>query len=298
MDWEKNSFSKKLLNIFLIPIMNLLPRSFRGIVRRTDKAAEGVMKNVTLHSAIEIIYLNGDYVNHRHKITKRNFLNYLFKVIWFTTNNAKGLRNRLRLVRHAIKIEMKSLVEKGEPIKLLSIAAGSARAVIEALEELYLEGEIPVDYKIEIDFLDKNPDALTYSKDLLADSALEMKNLKVVWHAMTIGDFVEQIQANHKKFNIIEMVGLMDYFDDDKVHTTFKKLYSILDSENGMFITANIADNWERPFLTKVVGWDNMYYRDLEDFANLTVAAAPYDQKKSVALYEPMRIHGLVILRP
>ena len=89
--YETNSFAKNIINIFLVPILNILPSNFNKIIRKTNREADEVIRTVKSHHAIELLY---DY--HSHKI--KNPIQRFFYYIWFNLNNPKAVRNRLKLV--------------------------------------------------------------------------------------------------------------------------------------------------------------------------------------------------------
>ena len=74
--YEKNSFLKKVVNFFIIPVLNILPANFNRVVRKTSKDADDVIKTATSHHAIEILY---NY--HPQKI--KNRVERFFYCIWF-----------------------------------------------------------------------------------------------------------------------------------------------------------------------------------------------------------------------
>ena len=94
--------------------------------------------------------------------------------------------------------------------------------------------------------------------------------------------------------NIIETVGLMDYFDDENVEKFFFHVYTHL-RPGGIFITANIADNSERKFVTNLVGWE-MVYRQPEEFYEIAVRAG-FRKENIKILLEPLKIHFVMIAK-
>jgi cyclopropane fatty-acyl-phospholipid synthase-like methyltransferase len=171
----------------------------------------------------------------------------------------------------------------GKDISILSIASGSARAVIESIN-----GLTPVaGQKISAVFLDKNPHALEYSKQSAQEySLINRKDFSLSWINGTAETFLNSVIQN--QFNVIEMVGLLDYFNDAKATSVFSKVRGILES-GGLFITANICDNPERVFMTRTIQW-NMIYRSAEDLGNLLKNAGFADDEIRL-YYEPLHVH-------
>jgi len=278
LKYETNSWSRRLLNFFLIPLLNLLPGSLRGLARKTHRSAGGIIDKATSHEALEILYRDGE----PHKT--KGWLQAFFFNLWFTTNNPKAVRNRLRLVTRELSAELRKRFSDGKSVKILSIASGSARAVVDSLK-LTQQETLPC----SVFFLDKNPKALEYSKAFAKESALP-SNYTFSWAEDTASNFPHHADAP----DIVEMVGLLDYFSDEKV----KELLALIREKlapGGVLITANIRNNLERPFLTNFVGW-RMVYREPEDFYELARAAGFRDDDLRV-MVEPMGIHFVLVAR-
>lgn len=279
LNLEFNSFFKKTINLILIPILNNLPRNFKNKIKKTDKAASEVIDNATNHNALEILYKSGS--NHRSE----SLVNKFFKYVWFNINNSKAVRNRLKFVRRELKSHLEKISKIDKEINIISIASGSSRAIIETINE----GHYLKDTKLSLTFLDKNPLAIQYSKNLA--SSISHKFINLSWIEDTVGNFLNN-NKNIKKYDIVEIVGLLDYFDDNKVLDTFKGIYSILD-DGGIVITANINHNSEEKFITNVIDW-KMIYRDVNHLSDI-IAKAGFVHNKMRSYYEPLKIHGLVV---
>jgi hypothetical protein len=59
LKFEYNNIFKKLFNMVLIPTLNILPAGSRNMITKTDDAVGEIVKNVTNHKALEILYNNG-----------------------------------------------------------------------------------------------------------------------------------------------------------------------------------------------------------------------------------------------
>jgi len=280
--FETNNFFEKTIDLILIPILNSLPANFRGFVKKTHRSAEGVLDNVTSHKALEILYSNGQL-----GMTSKSLVEKIFHKIWFNTNNSKAVRNRLKITKKEIHKAAEYLIKNGEDLNILSIASGSARAVLEAVHTL----EIPQGNKVNITFLDKNPEAIKYSKNLVKEFKLS-KNFNLNWITDTASNFPKYFKDS--KLNIVEMVGLLDYFSDDKVEKIFKMIQANL-KNGGTFIAANIDHNNEEKFVTNLVGW-SMVYRSAEKLAKLALLAG-FENSKTMAYYEPLKIHSVLIIK-
>lgn len=277
MGYETNSIARRILNFFLIPILNSLPERSRFFLKKTHESAREIIDNATTHRALEVLY------GHNSANVAGNLTQRLFKFIWLSTNNSKAVRNRLKLVRREVENQIKTLLRLGRPIKILSVASGSSRAIIEAINSIRFESEPDM----SITFVDKNQDAIEYSKELSKDHKYFSK---FEWFNMTAGNFF--CERQDKRFTIVEMVGLIDYFDNEKAVRIFASIFNSLEP-GGILITANIDNNAERKFVTKAVGW-NMIYRSASQLADLLTLSG-FSSDKLRIYYEPQMIHSVIV---
>lgn len=284
ISYEKNNVLRKVFNFFLIPCLNRLPAGFHKQIRHTNKQAGEVAQNKTTHTALEILYSRGRKSNNLG-FFKQKPLEKLFHSVWFNTNNSKSVRNRLRLVIHELSKELVRIdkMDKNE-IFMLSIASGSARAVAESVNNSKSTK------KINSTFLDRSIDALNYSKALISDLGLDKSEIYTFrWVQDTASNFPSHLSS---KLDMVEMVGLIDYFNDEKVVTLFRLIYNNL-YEGGFFITSNISDNQEKKFVDNAIGW-KMIYRSGEDLARLAVRAG-FSEHNILVKYEPLKVHAVLI---
>ena len=277
--YERNSLLKFFFNKLYIPFLNLLPSGVRGFVKNTHTSARNVIEKATTHHAIEILYKFGE--PEKSKTILQKFFHY----IWFTTDNSKAVRNRLRLVTKKLKDAITVHLASGKRVKILSVAAGSARAILDAtsMHDLKETGA-------DVTFLDKNPQAHIYSKGLI-ESRHYGENYKFNWVVDTANNFPHYFKDADKP-NIIEIVGLLDYFDEEGIKRLFTSVFQNLE-QGGVFITSNIVDNPERRFITKVVGW-HMLYKRPEDFYKIAREVGFKDEELEF-IYEPFKIHFIMI---
>jgi SAM-dependent methyltransferase len=270
--------TRSVVSLVLSPVLNNLPKSFNKLIKKTDKAAASVIDNVTNHDALETLYSKGK------RFKPKKILQKLFQTVWFNLGNSKAVRNRLKLVIKEIGTHLENIASTDREINVISIASGSSRAVVEVVENShYLKGT-----NLSITFLDKNPLAIEYSKSL----SKNISHFDLEWINDTVGNFFKS--DIKKKFDVVEIVGLFDYFSDEKVLQTLQSIHSVL-QEGGIVITANINHNREERFITDVVGWP-MVYRTAEQLAKLTHDAGfSYDTMK--VFYEPLKIHGMVVAK-
>jgi len=279
--YETNSTLKKVVNFFLIPVLNSLPAGLQTLLKKTHKSAKEVIEHTTTHQALEVVYNKGYPERSQHLV------HHLFHTIWFNTNNAKAVRNRLRLVKRELHDAISRLSRERRKIAILSIASGSARAVFEVLSQI----QLGKDTELTATFLDKNSDAIEYSKRL-AELYCSGKRMDFQWVNDRIENFFENQQTGNNKYNIVEVVGLVDYFKDKKAVQVFRTIYDHL-ADDGILITANINNNPERKFLTEAIGWE-MIYRSGEQLASLVMNAG-FGAENIKVFYEPLKIHCVLI---
>jgi len=249
-DYEVNGFVRSTANYFLTPILNRLPkRVFIGSSRK----AKTVHEHVTTHTALEVIYSFNKELNFQ-----KGVLEGLITYFWQTTNSAKALRNRLKLVKKEVDKAISSLNRQ-----LLSI---------------------------DVFGVDRNEQAIIDAEK--SASGFGIGNL-FKGCRNTISGFLNE--NKHLKFDIIEMVGFLDYVEDAKAVELFNQIHSAL-KEDGVFITGNVTDNPERRFITEVVGWPRLIFRDEKDLANL-ISSSKFNDCESRIVYEPQNIHAVVTCR-
>lgn len=276
---ETHSLFRKFINIFFVPIINNLPKGFSEYIKKSNPAAAKVIENVTNHDALEILYSKGDIIS---KNKKNGFITKIFQNIWFNLGNPKAVRNRLKLVIKEMHLHLESIAKKDREINIISIASGSSRAIVEVVKKSsYLN-----DTKLSITFLDKNPKAIEYSKDLCKN----ISGIDLNWINDSAGNFLRN--GTNKKFDIVEIVGLFDYFNDEKIEEALKGIHNIL-QDGGVVITANINHNEEEKFMSNTMNWP-MIYRSAEELA-LIAEKAGFSKNKMKVFYEPLKIHGMVV---
>ena len=280
LDLEINGLVRRFFNIFIIPILNTLPKNFKHIIKKTNNAAATVINNATNHQALEVLYSKGDLFSIK-KIGS-NF----FKYIWFNLNNSKAVRNRLKFVKRELKNHLEKISKFDREISVLSIASGSSRAIIETVrDEHYLK-----DTKLSLVFVDKSEHAINYSKNL--STHIAHLPIKLNWIQDSVGNYLKSSPKD--RFDVIEIVGLLDYFIDDKVVETFRGINELL-QDGGIMIASNVNHNSEEKFITKVIDWP-MIYRTSEELAELANKAG-FDYNKMKVFYEPLKVHGMVIAK-
>lgn len=222
------------------------------------KTARSMRRAATSSTALDMVY--------DHCVHKADGPTMAAVAKWYYNhlNTVIGGRNRLTLVRKEILDSIYHFVSQGkEEINVLSVACGSARAVLDA-------AKLVQDIKVNIYLVDWNEESLqsarAYATELGIADQLQTKkcyaNRAVTWLQLQQG-----VQAH-----IVEVCGLIDYFTEEKTVELLALFGQVL-APNGRLITSQVAPTPEKEFLEVVVGWIGMYYRSLEQFQPLVEKA-------------------------
>lgn len=197
------------------------------------------------------------------------------------SHNRQALRNRLlisiRLLEEAIQA-----VPDEETVRILSIASGSARAVVSAIKHF-------PNRKFNVTLLDADPTALANAKALaqregIADS--------FTYYNGTTND-IECVVGDNKP-HIVEMVGFMDYRPHQKAVALSRRIKNLL-RDGGVYLCANIQPNNEAGLLTWGLLWP-MIYRTTEEYARV-MREAGFSDTNVRYVREPFGIHILSVAK-
>jgi chemotaxis methyl-accepting protein methylase len=194
-------------------------------------------------------------------------------------SNSRALRNRYRMVVEVSKREILDLLKSQAEVRLLSLASGSGQQLWNCLAQLKKE-QPALMKKIRVLCIDQDQSALEESKRLATNYQLE----NITWK---IGDATtDDSEVLAFKPNLIEVIGLIDYFSETESINFLSHLHQLL-PENGRLITAHIHPNPEQYFLEVVSDWP-MSYKELHLFEKII-------QKSGFSKYElvtePLKIH-------
>lgn len=221
--------------------------------------------------AMDIIY------NHPFKMTLS--VGGILDEFYWRSQNCQALRNRYKLVKHLLK---NTTPKFGKEIRLASLACGGGQAILETIAEFKSEGII-----IKAILIDINGEALKR-----AEKTAEKYGIK---------DQIETFKADLSKENsvlkdfkpqIVEMLGFLDYVEDNQAISFLKNINDSLD-EKGVIITCNINPNPEQYFIKWVINWP-MVYRKPSQLIDIAKSANFKDCK---IILEPLKIHGLLVAK-
>lgn len=277
--YSELSKSRQIFNSCLwFPFIKYFPTKLGiSIFTRSSEHTNLIRKYSKSHKALELMYGYEGF-----KVNGNGVFDALSAHFWETAViNASAARNRLKLVK---KLLRESINEKkeGRQIKILSLASGSARAVIEVVSELK-------DIDVSCRFADISREALEYSRKLAGEYTIADRISLLRANVLEVG----KICANWKP-DIVEVVGLFDYLDDAVAIKFISDLREHLE-DNGVLLISNVNDNPERRFVKEVVDWD-MIYRTPEQLANLLVSGG-FATKDRQIICEPLQIHSIAVAR-
>lgn len=273
--YKRHGMGRKVINRFLwFPFVNCLPRSI-GIwfFTKSSQHTNLIRDYSKTYKALELMYTYNGFSLNGHGI-----LDSLFAHFWESSViNAHALRNRLKLVKKELK---KIILEKksDQKIRILSLASGSARGVIEVLAELR-------DLNIEARFVDISRDALGYSRALAEEYRVADKITWIRSDVRNVEKFCRDWQPD-----IVEAVGLFDYLSDDDAVRLIGKVYKTL-NKNGTLIISNVIENPEERFVKEIVNWD-MIYRDPDQLAELLIKGG-VNPRYCKIICEPIGFHAI-----
>jgi len=199
----------------------------------------GIRANAKCFRAMDIIY---DY----HLVGTN-----IFDKFWIGMRNAQAVRNRRLEVKSQLSMLIGDRAEcaSKSPIKILSLACGSARDVIESILEAKQSAGIAVNALL----VDINPEALKAAQKYAEECG-------VADEITTLQADIVTVWPEAKKFSphIVHIIGLLEYVPHDKAINLLAAVHGVL--AGGVLITSNTVNNLEAGFLRRVIGW-NMIYR-------------------------------------
>lgn len=280
LQYETHNRIVRVLRIPLMLLLNLLPPSLAKriflIFSCSTSDTQLVVRWAPSFFALEVMYTFPER-RAKGKVS-------ISDCFWqYFLSNSRAFRNRLSLVKREILTAIKEVSQRKNEVYLLSLGSGSARAVIEAIS--LLNNQLPVRIKL----IDMSRRAIGYSRKLAESFNLDQGQIE--WHR----DYAQKLEKYCGwgfQPDIVEMVGLLDYYPYEQAVDLIAKIYTVL-SYGGYLITCNICPNLEKPFIEKGIGW-HVIYRTPQKLAEIIVEAGfPVEGIKIV--YEPLKIYALAI---
>lgn len=255
-----------------------LPRNPGFFLNGLSSLSAEIRRHAGTYLALDMVY------NSRtNYYPQMKWLDRLMTWLWqdVIMINTKGVRNRLRLVERELYRLIINLANRNgtHEIRLLSVACGSAQGVLNVVERCKKGG-----ISVQVTLLDLSQEALAFCQR--QSSARGIKVTLINENTRYLEKMVEEGQ----RFDVIEIVGFLDYKTTEKCIDLMKLLSRLL-RENGAVICANIRWNPERSFLSWVVSWQ-MVYKTEEVLASILDKAG---YKRISLLTEPQKVHVVAI---
>jgi len=283
---ERHGFFVRLIRLFTVPILNTLPSSIIQFFMRKSShdAATIVAKGGSTHA------LEAMYTRYHRKLFSWGILQGFADIFWHhIVSQPKAIRNRVKIIASILKDEIRRLVlvEKkrfdtvsvnNNPIQVLTIAGGSARSIVYALHSLVRQQGL----NLKVVNVDKDISALRCGEVLVSQYGLSDYFEWIEGNANNLGELVKD-----RKFDIIEVVGLIDYLSEERAMKLLNSLKTFL-KPDGLFVAANVTHNSEVPFVYKT-GWPRMFYRSPSDFYGLLQKTGFV--LRGPILLDPLKVH-------
>jgi hypothetical protein len=215
-----------------------------------------------------------------HDFVKPQLENKFEKVItkfWIEKmQNRQAVTNRLKVAVWLLSKAFSKFINEPE-VRLVSIASGSAQAVVEAIKKS--------PQSIKAVLIDMDQTAIDEAKRIVREAGFESNFTFIKGDTSSVKKVCTEFKPH-----IIEMIGFLDYRPEKKAIKLVHKIYDCLPAD-GIFLTCNIRKNIEKIFLSWVLLWP-MIYRNEKQFSNILINGG-FSPEKVDLIYEPFKIHGI-----
>lgn len=277
--FERHSWVTRIVRIPIVWILGALPtwvgRNFFLVFSRPNGDARIACRWPATYKPLEQMYTFWA----RKTKGETNFSDNFWELF---LSNARAIRNRLKLLEQELSKAIQEVARRKGEVNLLSLGSGSARGVFETINKL--DGQYPVRIKL----IDTSRGALNFSKKLaLSYGISDMEQHR---------DLAQNLEKYYNKDfqpDVIEMVGLLDYFPHKEALELIKKIYKILSAE-GWLLVSNVIPNLEAPFVTKAINW-SLIYRSPTELGNLLLESG--FQKETKIVIEPLKVYALAVAK-
>jgi len=246
--------------------------------------ARQIRRGVTTSEALDATYaapiILAEAKNWRDKVAQ----------FWFWQPDASSVRNRLRITYQQMFGELERLWKTGQrEFRVLSLACGSAQASIEALAT-FLRAHPDAD--ITLTLVDLSKPSLRRAARLA--QARGASN-RVIIMEMNLRNFLSS-QRNSHSWDIVEMVGFLDYRTEESVIRLTRDVLSLL-KLGGLYIAAHIAPAGIWSFVTaEVHRWHFMERRTAVHYMRLLLLGGFLEDEIRLII-EGHRIHPVSLCR-
>ena len=222
---------------------------------------------------------------YRNRSEGTNLLGKSLHKWTLTLDSCKAVQNRRVYFYELIK----SQLESGEKLRVLSIACGPAQEIVSLVNNTPQE----ILDRAEIYLLDQDKRAINEAKHSIRVALLRnQKKLRVRYLGVELGRFmVKPKNYISEPLNLIYSAGLFDYIKKSGAQKIVSKLYSVLSNKGEMYI-GNFSDESSDAGFMKVVDWELLYRSDEEilDFGGKVEGA---HEKKVIEYIRPQKYFHL-----
>lgn len=244
---------------------------------RSSPTLDMLSANEASHKALELMYV-GPLAEESG--IERMWTRFAIE----NTHTAMAVRNRLRIVKETLFGHINACIEEGrEQINVLGIASGSSRGLIE------VAGEHKVD-NVKIRSVDISRTALQDTEALARSCGIRSQVETQRASFLNTSAYL----SGETLYDFVEIVGLLDYFEDDQIKVLLKAVKGSLRSK-GMVIYSNVTHNSEEQYTHGVVGWRKLFYRDEDEIFDLALTA-DFKRGKTRLIREPLGMCNLVVV--
>lgn len=263
----------------LVKGMVSLPGTEGKDLFRASRDLEYISDNQASHKALDRMYTGPASEDPNSLAWSRLFIE--------NTHNSMAVRNRLRIVKVEFLDHMvEALSKRAGPLQVLSVAAGSSRAIMESLKDL----NGTASDQIVLQMVDNSNEALADGQQLVGRLGIE----ELV--QFTKANFLPTTGYANSSYRpeFVEVVGLFDYLRDPHIVRFLREIRSRM-VDGGAVLYSNITPNDEQAFTHNVVGWRLMEYRTSQDLVRLATTAG-FQPSKIKIIQEPLGVYNLAVV--
>ncbi len=176
----------------------------------------------------------------------------------------------VRARRETLRDILKKEIEKRESPKILDIACGSCRELLELSSDIIKTGARTICVDFDSDALTFSADRLSYADHLIENVEFRRYNaLRMVNHDRNLREFGVQ--------DVIYSTGLFDYLEDEVLIRLLSSLYKLLAPKGSLIASFKDCQRYKSYYNEWFLEWDGFKQRTLKDMYNLfKEAGIPY----------------------
>jgi Putative methyltransferase len=227
------------------------PKNKRFVSRLFNKGSRAIatiQRNVGNASALHLMY----------QLRKKPAHGALER-FWTTIPIIKAVQNRAVMVRGVVRDVIRHHNKQDGAVRILELAAGLSEPLLWALHDL--KGDMSAPSVVLTDLSRGSLDDANAIASQL-DIPLTTERLNLLKHT--------KVQEKIKDLNpnILEMIGFIDYLDDENVSGLLGVIQEAL-PDGATFIVGNVIPTWEQSFIESAYHWPKMYYRSSDHLRRL-----------------------------